>query len=358
MVQILTNTNGVSNKGNNYANDPSEGQMAVPDHIIGQEGNATFASYRENAWHHLGYVFTDTVTDFNEMARRANLLGMNMHKVPVTVPGVDAADNLHPQMAIVGEHPLTGRLTNFGNASPSYEVRQPEEILNWAQFGPTDGMRWETAGLMGSTVFGCIAYETDIVLDPDGVNDVTKTYLMVTGSFDGKTANRAGFTAVRVVCGNTLDMAIKGMTGGFSFKSTKNVRDRVKAWQMSTARAAADAKVFEREAQELFATPVSDALFIDKILPSLKPRPEADIKGAQTKWDTWMTLNVNNWRKSNNAGIYATAWGAVNALTETAQWDRQIRSGNMENFYRAGAGFDAAATAYRTRALEVVKAFA
>ena len=182
MTQILTRDNGVSNKANRYADDPSEGQMAVPDHVIGQEGEAMFASFREPAWTKLGTVFTETITDYTIMAKKAKIDKMNMHKVPVEVPGVDLADNYRPQVAIVGTHPLTGRLTSFGNAGPEYEIRQPDEILGWAQFGPTDGMRWETAGFMGSVVFGTIALETDFVLDPEGVADVTKRYIMVTGS--------------------------------------------------------------------------------------------------------------------------------------------------------------------------------
>lgn len=341
-----------------YANDPAEGGMGVPDFVAGQEGDATFASYREVAWHKLGTVFTEPVTDFKVMAKKARLDKINMRKIEVPVPGVDPEDDLHPQVALVGLHPLTNRLTKFGNGAPSYEIRQPDEILGWAQFGPTDGMTWETAGLMGSTVFGSIAYDREFILDPTGVADVVSMYLMVTGSFDGSVANRGGLTSVRVVCKNTLNIALKGMTGGFAFKSTKNIRDRVKAWQMTTARAEADRAVFEAEAQELFATKVTDATFKDKILPAIKPRPEEDVKGSFKKWDTWFDLNVGMWDAPHNAGIRRTAWGAWNALTEANQWGRKVYKGRTDNFYRAGAGFDNATNTFRTDSLLVVKAFA
>lgn len=331
---------------------------AVPDT---NANGSTFASFREVAWHGLGTVFTEPVTTVARMLELANMAGQNIRKVPLnTLAGIPQERHAKELVAIVRTNPLTGLDEVLGVASPDYEIRQVEEIFEWIQFGPTEGATWETAGQMkeGTQVFGSIALDREIVLDPNGANDVVRAYLMVAGSYDGSLANRGGRTAVRVVCENTLDIALSGVKQSFSFKSTKNIRDRVKKWQQEYAATHAYFDAFEKEAQALIASPMTKGTFFDKVVPAIYPAPEADVKGSFKKYDTKVEGLAGLWNGPTNANLDDTAWKALNVLTEGNQWLRQVRSGNTENFYRAGAGFDGPTTEFRQKALTVVKAFA
>lgn len=332
---------------------------AVPDVL--DNGKSTFASFRQTAWHGLGTVFNEEVTTVDRMVELANMKGQNIRKVPLTsLAGIPQERHARAMEAIVRTNPATGLDEVLSIASPGYEPRQIEEILGWIQFGPTEGARWETAGQMknGTQVFASIALDREIVLDPEGVADVTKAYMLVAASFDGSLANTGGRTAVRVVCENTLNLALGGVKQSFSFKSTKNIRERVGQWQKEYAATHDYFDAFEREAKALYAMPVSKTTFFEKVVPTMYPKPEKDVKGAFKKWDNRVEGLAGLWNGPTNEGLADSAWKALNVLTEGNQWLRQIRSGNTENAYAAGAGFDGPTTAFRNKALAVVKTFA
>ena len=327
----------------------------VPDVVNGVQ---TAAFHREPAWPGLGTVFTDEVTSVSDMLSRANMLDLDIQKQDIDRIG-DVTLFSSPMVAITGRIPGSQDRRVLSVASPAYEVRQPEEILSWATFAQTDGARWETCFLMneGRQVAASIAFDTEVVIDPNGVGDRVRTYLMVAGSFDGSLANVARYTPVRVVCENTLNAAL-GARNGFSFKSTQKVRERVAEWQKAQALVANASDAFQKEAQALFEAPLPKDKFFAQVVPALYPEPEKDVKGSQKKWDGKVATLAEVYNGPTLDGIRDTAWGAWNVLTEANQWKRGVRAGNGENFLLAGAGFDTATNAFRQKSLAVVKEFA
>lgn len=325
----------------------------VPDVINGVQ---TAAFYRETAWHSLGTVFQDEVTTVEEMAQRAHIDNLEIRKEPIDRIG-DVTLFSSPLVAITARIPGSDDRRVLSVASPAYEVRQVEEIMSWTNVAGTDGARWETAFLMneGRQVAASIAFDVDIVIDPNGVGDVVKNYLMVAGSFDGTLANVCRLTPVRVVCENTLNAALGNYKTGFSFKSTKNVRERVAEWHKAQALVANGSEAFQKEAQRLFEKPLTKDTFFGKVVPALYPEPEKDVKGAAKKHENRVEGLAQVWNGGTQEGIRGTAWGAYNVLTEANQWLRQMRKGNAENFLLAGAGFDGPTNTFRQKSLAVVK---
>lgn len=84
----------------------------------------------------------------------------------------------------------------------------------------------ETAGLLGNgeRLFVSCKLGEDSYLNPD---DAVKNYVVFTNSHDGSGAVMAFFTPIRVICSNTLAMAIKGCPNKVVFKHTKNVETRL-----------------------------------------------------------------------------------------------------------------------------------
>lgn len=327
----------------------------VPDVINGIQ---TAAFHREPAWHGLGNVFQETITSVDAMLKAAHSDGLDIQKEDIPeLLGIPAERFSSPLVGITGRIPGSTDRRLLSVASPAYEVRQIEEILAWVQFGPTDGASWETFFLMneGRQVAASIAFDSEIVIDPNGVGDRVKTFLLVASSFDGTLANMARFTPVRVVCENTLNMALGGVKNGFTFKSTKNVRERVNEWQKAQTLVSDNMKAFTKEAQALFAKPLKKDVFFGKVVPAFYEKPENDVKGSFKKWDNRIETLAQVYNGPTLEGIRDTGWGALNVLTEANQWKRGVRSGNGENFFQAGAGFDNATNAFRQRALSVVK---
>lgn len=319
-------------------------------------GRSLFATFREIAWHRLGTVFQQEVTDYQEMLVLAGLAGWNVrHETLASESGVIFTKS----RGVVRTDPETGDTLEIGVVGNRYEIVQNEDKFSWLQT-LSDGARWETAGaLADGTVFGSLAFQREIVLDPNGVADKVETYALVSGAHDGSSGIVAGLTPVRVVCRNTLDMAMGNISNKMKFRHTQTVHERMKVASefFRTQHVYFDA--FEEEMQALMAKPVTDKQYANLVEKKLFVKPENDVKGSLAKWENRVGMYFEAWNGSPNAGIKGTGWGALNALTEANQWGRNIQAGREngeENFYAAGAGFDIPTTQFRTKALALVKA--
>ena len=324
-------------------------------HMLEQYGDmASFASLREPAWHGLGTVLDHEVTT-SEMLQVAHLAGWNVRTEDVSLPGRSHRN----YFATVRTNPFDGGTDVLGIVGERYNVLQNEDLFDFGD-AILDGARWETAGSIksGTVVFGSLALERESVIDANGVGDKVKTYLLVHTSHDGTLAIQASITPVRVVCQNTLNMAVgargKGAKQSFRIRHTSSVQGKVAAAREALGLAHKYMDEFDVQAQALFAQSVNDEKFFD-IIAAAYPKPEADTKGSMTKWTNKVDTLFDIWNGPTEVGIKGTAWGAYNALTERLDWFRNRRGGNAESVLAAASGFDAATNAEKNRLLSVVK---
>ncbi len=232
-------------------------------------------------------------------------------------------------------------------------------MLDLAEHIVAGAYRYETMGAMnnGNSVFASLVHPDDIVIDPTGSADTIKRYLMLHTTHDGSGNVTAKDTNVRVVCQNTLDIAIRGKGTTYKIRHTKNMRDRLEEAKRIMGFAAEYDAAFEAEVNELFKSPVSDGKFWD-IVTNIYPKPEKDVKGSVAKWTTRTDRYVEVWNGATGSmdNLPKNAWRAVNAFTEADQWKPKARSGNAENYFASASGFDSLATAGRQKVLEAVKA--
>lgn len=323
-------------------------------------GKSLFATHRVPAWHGLAEPFQKVITDWREMMREANMDTVEYSMVPASLPaGVDRF--ITPTNHVVWTNPATDQVEVVGTVGDRYHIIPLEDTFQLlGTLGA--GKRFETAGIIndGRVAFASIADEQEFVIDPTGVADRVKRYILASTSFDGSTGLRLGKSAVRVVCENTLDVAWQGAEAVGNVRHTLNFATKIAKVK---AEFEASEKYFaaaEAEANTLFAQKVTDAAFWG-LVEAWFPKPEENKKGAQTKYDNKMGLIAQAWQGAPNAGIKNTAWGAFNALTEANQWGRNVQAGRangQENFWKAGAGFDTATTSFRNEALARVKALA
>lgn len=319
-------------------------------------GQASFASFREPAWHELGTVFHDEVTSASKMLELANLNGWNVRVEDIPMP--EDYSTVNPSFWVVRNHPADGHPDVLATVGSRYVAVQNEDLF---AFGDAllDGARWETAGSIkdGRVVFGSLALDRETVLDPSGVSDVVKSYLLVHTSHDGSVSVQASVTPVRVVCQNTLNAALKGVKQSYKIRHTQSVDGRIAAAREALGLANAYLDKFDLEAKALFETSINDKVWLD-IITTAYPKPDKDAKGSFAKWDSKIAELESIYRGDTNYMIADTAWGAYNALTERLDWYRTPRGGNIENVRAAASGFDVATNSEKNRLLSVVKTLA
>jgi phage/plasmid-like protein (TIGR03299 family) len=317
----------------------------------------SFASLRVPAWHGLGTVFEEPVST-DEMLTLASMSGWDVRLVPVLTESRGGPTLFE----VVRTNPIDQETDRLGFVGERYTVVQNEEIFHFLD-NITDGGQWETAGSLrdGAVVFGSQTLDRSFVLDPSGAADQVDAYFLASSAHDGSMAVQISNTAVRVVCANTLNIALRGAKQTYKIRHTQSVDGKVAAAKSAVGIAHTYFDAFEEEARALFEIDIVNSQF-EEMVKALYPEPEvSEVKGekaARTRWENKFERVLQVYSGPTNKTIAGTAWGAFNALLDDNQWNRNVRAGNVENALSAGAGFDMATNQFRAKALQVVKAFA
>ncbi|NDA83112.1 MAG: DUF945 domain-containing protein, partial [Actinobacteria bacterium] len=250
----------------------------------------------------------------------------------------------------------------LGIVGERYVPVQNEELFAFGDNILDGGGRWETAGSIrgGRVVFGSLALERETVLDPSGVADKVKTYLLINTSHDGSIAIQASITPVRVVCANTLNLALGAKRGknaikqSFKIRHTQTAEGKIAVARETLGLANKYMDAFDAMAHAMIQKEITATQFNDIILAAY-PKPEKDSKGALKKWENKIDLINDIYTGEFNGMIAGNAWGAFNALTERLDWYRSSRGGNNESILAAASGFDPAINAEKNRLLNVVR---
>jgi phage/plasmid-like protein (TIGR03299 family) len=325
-------------------------------------GQTSFASLRQPAWHGLGTVFTEEVST-KEMLDLAHLNDWNVRLEDVGIPEGFASDKSYSFVTRTNPFDRTQNDV-LGVVGERYVPMQNEDLFDFGDLMLDGGGRWETAGSIkgGRQVFGSLALERETVLDPNGVGDKINTYLLINTSHDGSVAIQASITPVRVVCANTLNLALSAVTGKRAVKQSFKIRHTAtasgKVAQAREALGLANAYMdeFDIMAKDMIETEISKAKF-DEIVALAYPAPKGeDKKGSFKKHNTKIDLLQSIYVGDYNKTISGTKWGAFNALTERLDWYRSARGGSNESILASASGFDPMINAEKNRLLKLVLA--
>ena len=323
-------------------------------------GQTAFASLRQPAWHGLGTVFEEEVNT-NQMLELAHLNDWNVRLEDVALP--DGFNSDKGYSFVTRTNPFDRTQNDvLGVVGERYVPLQNEDLFSFGDNLLDGGGRWETAGSIrgGRVVFGSIALRDSITLDPKGVADKIDNYLLINTSHDGSIAIQASITPVRVVCANTLNLALSSFKGKKAVKQTFKIRHTQTAeGKIAVAREALGlAKTyideFSQIANAMIETEITKAQF-DKIVELAYPAPEKDAKGSFKKYDAKVDLIQSIYVGDFNNTIAGTAWGAFNALTERLDWYRSARGGSNESILASASGFDPMVNAEKNRLMKIVQ---
>lgn len=173
-------------------------------------------SVRETPWHGLGTIIHDA-PDSREAIK---LAGLDWRVVQSDV--VCQSNGL-----IVPGYKVNIRETDdkvLGMVTDRYRIVQNEEAFAFTDDLLGEGVKYETAGSLasGKRVWMLAKLEgrmmTDERVDP---------YLVFTNSHDGSSAIRVAITPVRVVCQNTLNLALKNAERQWSCMHVGSIQDKM-----------------------------------------------------------------------------------------------------------------------------------
>jgi len=262
--------------------------------------------------------------------------------------------------------------------SPSYKIVQPGEVLEFFRdlVGPS-GFTLETAGTLdGGRRFWAMANIGDEAEVTPG--DRVKGRLLLASSCDGSTQTIGKFISERVVCANTLAIAMGEngnaikMSHRSKFSAEKMKRDlNIGHGQfrkfMDAARHLSEVHLSAADSESLLvkilSKPVTDinaeadfAMSAESDLQRLlqrKPTAKAEPTVQEGKqFKGIMDLYNGQGMGSMLPGSQGTAWGLLNAVTQTVDWSAPAHSQNN----RLKSAWFGAGDELKTKALETLLA--
>jgi phage/plasmid-like protein (TIGR03299 family) len=327
-----------------------------------ENGEVAFALRGSPAWHNLANrIFTkDEVVTTQTMLDEAKLSNWNVRLSPITNHIDESWNDVSNAQLVVRTNPFNQGTDVLATVGKRYVPVQNEELFAFADaiHDANPECRWESAGSLkkGKVVFGSVDIPRTMVLDPNGANDETKLYLIVWTSHDGSVAVQAAVTPVRVVCQNTLNLAMREAKQSFKIRHTQTVEGRIAVARETLGLALGYFDEFEAEAKAMFEQEITNAEFA-KLIQAIYPKPVKDSKGALKKWENKVVLLDDLYFNSpTNTNIHGTKWGAFNAITERLDYYRTGR-GNSETLMAGASGFDPVLTAEKNRIKKLVQAF-
>ena len=209
--------------------------------------------------------------------------------------------------------------------SKRYKVVQPRDVLGfYRDLVSVSGFELETAGVLkgGKKLWALARTGEEITLS--GVDKV-KAYLLLATSCDGSLATTAQFTSIRVVCNNTLQMAVGDNLGAVRVPHStlfdpvavkQSLGLGITAWDefSRSINAMANRHVNKFEAMNYLVNVLGD--------PSLPLQEQPNQKAIQAVH----ALFAGEGKGSDMSSASNTAWGLVNGITEYLDTHRRARN--------------------------------
>jgi len=214
----------------------------------------------------------------------------------------------------------------FGIMSNRYQPVQNVEAFRFFDSVIAQGEAvYHTAGSLygGKKIWILAKLPEDIEVIP---GDVIQPYILLSNSHDGSSALRMINTPIRVVCANTLSVALN-KSRGFYARHTTNVMAKVSAAREVLGLAHAYYEMFARSVDQLVNTRMSE-IDTEKYLQNVY-RFEADLpykdQGHMKIKAYESTLDLLNHPTNLVGGIQGTAWATLNAVTYYVDHEKAVR---------------------------------
>jgi len=267
-------------------------------------------------WHRLGV----TVSEAQTSEEAIKLAGLNW--------GVE-------QWPIVARHQgveraVTGRVANvradtgavLGVVGHSYRVFQNQSAFDFFDAIVQERLAiFETAGALKNGRHVWMLARLPKTLRVAGEDEI-RPYILLTNSHDGSRALRMIPTTIRVVCQNTLSLAIRraAATEGLTVYHSENLEQRVAEARTKLGVITTRIDEFEEQVQALARRSMSGTALADYFTKLVADRAE----DTQKRMLGAFLANLDH-PTNSLAGIRGSAWAAYNAVSQFADHQSVVR---------------------------------
>lgn len=205
-------------------------------------------------------------------------------------------------------------------------------VQNYQAFGFLDaivadgGLHYHTAGALGKGERVWMLAKLPDHIRVKGSDDLVEKFLLLSNSHDGSTALRTLFTPIRVVCQNTLNLALReGRNQGISILHKGDLAGKIREAQ----RVLRLAERFYDDAAakiDILASHYPTVDQVQRYFESLHPDPtDADNSRAKRVREN-LTQIFETGIGLDMPAIKGTSWAAFNAVTEWVDHHRPTRA--------------------------------
>lgn len=309
------------------------------------------------AWHGMGNVIPGQPE--KEEAIQASGLTWMVTTEPVPAPnGRGGYFNVPGKVFTVRDDlPLDNPDRILGIVSTRYTIFQNGVLFDLSDsLVGAGGARYESAGSLrnGKIVWVLAVLPGDLTV----LDDKLVKFLLIRNSHDGTSKCEAFFTPVRVVCANTMMMALRMASVKVSFRHSGEPMRQIE--EAKRVLGLADDYFGEHAAtMEELARRKVDNRFVNAYLQALIPNPsDSERRGrAQNARNRIAQLFYGEQAGAGQDAVNGTAYGLLNATTQYTDHDRTVRRTGGRSLEEArmesvllGSGAD-----FRRRAFDLIQ---
>ena len=283
-------------------------------------------------WHGLG-VRVEEAPDSKQALITAGL-DWQVVKKDIIVPGCSSITDYKATVR-------TSDNTVLGVVTDRYKIVQNEEAFSFVD-NIVDGenTRYETAGSLrnGKTVWMLAKLPSTKILD-----DEVAQYVCFTNTHDGTGSVKVFVTPIRVVCNNTLTLAIGSAKRSWYATHSGNIEGKMHEAEETLFMTDEYMKALKSEAEDLVSRKFSD-MQIARMINELFPEPTEDMSNRQK--DNILVAKqkfIKCYNMDDLSNFRGTGWAFVNAasdyMTHQSMIDRNPYTEARFNKVLNGGGF-------------------
>ena len=273
-------------------------------------------SVREKPWHGLGTIVEEAKTSKEAI----ELAGLNWNvvnkpiytdgmKIPNYVANIRDSDNS-----------VLGIVTN------RYQIVQNSEAFDFTDSLLNEQVKYETAGSLfnGKKIWLLAKMPSTKILD-----DEVEPYICFTNTHDGSGAVRCIMTPVRVVCNNTLNLALSTAKRAWSTRHVGDIMQKLEQAKKSLGLANNYIEELSKTADIMANTKISEEE-VNNIVSGLFPINEEDSDRKKNNMKQMRDGFISCYFAPDIAKFMNTKWGVINAAADFA--DHMIPNRKTEKY--------------------------
>lgn len=220
----------------------------------------------------------------------------------------------------------------LGVVSDRYKVVQNEEAFAFTDALLGEGVRYETAGSLqnGRKVWILARLPHSYIISGEQIDP----YLVLSNTHDGTGSIRAAVTPVRVVCNNTLNLALETAKRSWACVHTGDIRGKITDARETLSLAGAYMEALGRKFDELQKKRLTDHQVKD-LIEGLLPVEEEDSKKARNVMRSREDLRARYYDAPDLKDVGKNAYRFINAVSDFATHAQPIRrtANHQENLF-------------------------